>query len=165
MGEMAEYLLNGDDDMITGEYIGPGDGFPRTFTKTKWSGRYIDKSVARILEDERLPGATSRVIQDGYQIIFKGNKFTFFPKHCKMSWKGRWYVHNKGQEVEKMLELTGYYKKHAVEPVIAPVAINNGTQQCIDHILKKVATIEKVKGNNAVATILKTVAVELQQYL
>lgn len=30
MGEIAEYLINGDDDCITGEYLGPGGGFPRT---------------------------------------------------------------------------------------------------------------------------------------
>jgi len=29
MGEMAEYLLNGDDCSSCGEYIGEGDGFPR----------------------------------------------------------------------------------------------------------------------------------------
>jgi hypothetical protein len=30
MGEMAEYLLNGDDCQVCGEYIGEGDGIPRT---------------------------------------------------------------------------------------------------------------------------------------
>lgn len=30
MGEQAEYILNGDDCQVCGEYIGPGDGFPRT---------------------------------------------------------------------------------------------------------------------------------------
>lgn len=30
MGEIAEMLLNGDLDSDTGEYIGPGNGHPRT---------------------------------------------------------------------------------------------------------------------------------------
>jgi hypothetical protein len=32
MGEIAEGLINGDFDYITGEYIGRGMGFPRTAT-------------------------------------------------------------------------------------------------------------------------------------
>lgn len=30
MGEMAEYLLAGDDCQICGEYLGDGPGYPRT---------------------------------------------------------------------------------------------------------------------------------------
>lgn len=30
MGEYADYILNGDDCQECGEYIGPGDGFPRS---------------------------------------------------------------------------------------------------------------------------------------
>ena len=30
MGEMAEYMLNGDDCQYCGEYIGQGDGYPRS---------------------------------------------------------------------------------------------------------------------------------------
>jgi hypothetical protein len=30
MGEMAEYMLNGDDCQYCGEYIGDGDGYPRS---------------------------------------------------------------------------------------------------------------------------------------
>lgn len=30
MGEMAEYILNGDDCQECGAYIGSGDGFPRS---------------------------------------------------------------------------------------------------------------------------------------
>jgi len=33
MGEHAEALINGDDDYITGEYLGEGSGFPRTNTR------------------------------------------------------------------------------------------------------------------------------------
>lgn len=31
MGEIADGLINGDFDSETGEYIGEGDGYPRTF--------------------------------------------------------------------------------------------------------------------------------------
>jgi hypothetical protein len=30
MGEYADYILNGDDCQYCGEYLGEGDGFPRT---------------------------------------------------------------------------------------------------------------------------------------
>lgn len=30
MGEMADYMLNGDDCQECGEYIGEGDGYPRS---------------------------------------------------------------------------------------------------------------------------------------
>jgi hypothetical protein len=30
MGEYADYILNGDDCQECGQYIGEGDGFPRT---------------------------------------------------------------------------------------------------------------------------------------
>lgn len=33
MGEIADAILNGDFDCVTGEYIGNGQGFPRTFEK------------------------------------------------------------------------------------------------------------------------------------
>lgn len=31
MGEIAEMMLNGDLDCETGEWLGQGDGYPRTF--------------------------------------------------------------------------------------------------------------------------------------
>jgi hypothetical protein len=30
MGEMADYMINGDDCQVCGEYMGEGDGYPRT---------------------------------------------------------------------------------------------------------------------------------------
>ena len=35
MGEMADYILNGDDCQECGCYIGPGEGFPRTCNDCK----------------------------------------------------------------------------------------------------------------------------------
>lgn len=33
MGDIADAILNGDFDSVTGEWIGEGDGFPRTYTQ------------------------------------------------------------------------------------------------------------------------------------
>lgn len=30
MAEYADYILNGDDCQVCGQYIGQGDGYPRT---------------------------------------------------------------------------------------------------------------------------------------
>lgn len=32
MGDIADSIINGDVDSVTGEYLGEGDGFPRTTT-------------------------------------------------------------------------------------------------------------------------------------
>lgn len=45
---------------------------------------------------------------------------------------------------------------------IAPV---NTTQFCIDHIKRKIETIERIKPNNGVIMILKQLTLELEQYL
>lgn len=162
MGDAADLILNGDIDEVTGEYIGPGDGFPRTLTRTSnGMARYLEKTALRVVKDPRLSGAANKFIQDGFQIKYLGYKFTFFPKNCKLTWRGNWYIHNKGQEVEKILELTGFYSK----PVPAAPSANN-VQKCIDHILNKAEKIGSQKGaDHATATILKSIAVELEQYL
>jgi hypothetical protein len=33
MGDMADAIINGDFDEVTGEYLGNGQGFPRTLAK------------------------------------------------------------------------------------------------------------------------------------
>lgn len=38
MGEIADGILNGDFDEETGEYIGPGDGYPRSLAREKREG-------------------------------------------------------------------------------------------------------------------------------
>jgi len=45
MGEIADLMLNGDMDCMTGEYLGGGDGYPRTLegtTNTKVEKKYCD---------------------------------------------------------------------------------------------------------------------------
>ena len=49
MGEYAEMILNGDVDMYTGEYLGEGNGYPRTssyqrrFKKYKYSVKELQE--------------------------------------------------------------------------------------------------------------------------
>lgn len=42
---------------------------------------------------------------------------------------------------------------------------DNGVQNCIDHTLKKIQSIEKINPNHGVLTVLKTLMSEFQQYL
>ena len=46
MGEIADSLINGEFDCVTGEYIGEPCGFPRTFEKDHDS--YIGKRYTKI---------------------------------------------------------------------------------------------------------------------
>lgn len=41
MGEISEAIINGDLDQETGEYIGPGQGFPRSISDRKRGARFI----------------------------------------------------------------------------------------------------------------------------
>ncbi len=50
MGEIADDMINGDFDFFTGEYIGRGNGFPRTKNKT-------------------LPWESSKVRSDNWKIV------------------------------------------------------------------------------------------------
>jgi len=43
MGDIADGLINGDFDFYTGEYLGEGDGFPRTTRRGKPVPVYSDK--------------------------------------------------------------------------------------------------------------------------
>lgn len=54
-------------------------------------------------------------------------------------------------------------KKQLISPIIEPQI--NTTQLCIDHIKKKIETIDRVKANNAVTMMLKTICLELEQFL
>jgi len=45
MGDIAEGLLNGDFDEITGEYLGPGQGFPRSLHYNNGPREYDSSSA------------------------------------------------------------------------------------------------------------------------
>lgn len=40
MGDMADAIINGDFDAVTGEWLGEGDGFPRTTVRGAAAGYY-----------------------------------------------------------------------------------------------------------------------------
>lgn len=114
------------------------------------------------------PNLVVKDLAGGCNVYLSGNMvLTFWFK--KRKWKS-----NKEKEwrrfadTEDALHLIGklgnlQLKKRPVSFEIAePV---NTTQLCIDHINKKIGVIENVKGNNAVLMILKTLTVELEQYL
>lgn len=52
---MAEAILNGDIDEQTGEWIGNGQGFPRTLTK-KWHSKGLITTGKYLTENPKLNG-------------------------------------------------------------------------------------------------------------
>jgi hypothetical protein len=180
MGQQAEDIINGDVDEITGEWLGNGQGYPRSyFDAKKYTGEgSVKMSMKRVTEYfkdyqvQQLQGGGLNIKLPGNGTVtvwWRKGKWT----HSKNA--NKWfYFRNAPKEhaneliaqVEGLMGITNSGQQIAA-PVasITAVAPVNTTQQCIDHLLKKVATIEKVKGHNAVAMILKTVAKELEQYL
>jgi hypothetical protein len=62
MGEMADAILNGDFDEETGEYIGPGQGFPRSLA------RETRQKKARDIRPEYLASIQKILVNNGYTI-------------------------------------------------------------------------------------------------
>lgn len=57
MGDIADGILNGDFDMYTGEYLGPGGGFPRTAQRRRQSVRERNNiKVRRFLKSQKILG-------------------------------------------------------------------------------------------------------------
>lgn len=54
MGEIAEGLLDGEFDYITGEYLGEGVGFPRTLHDTKYVRRKKKNPISHYTHDTRV---------------------------------------------------------------------------------------------------------------
>ncbi len=79
MGEIADGLINGDFDFHTGEYLGRGGGFPRTFNKSlpheQQSRKSSDLSWLKVTSYINSQGLKShlhpKVVQD-YGIEYKG---------------------------------------------------------------------------------------------
>lgn len=76
---------------------------------------------------------------------------------------GKWYYFT---EMEDLVEAIKSFEPKLKAPVITEEKTDLGVQACIDHVNKKAELIGKHKGaDNAMATLLKTVAQELYQYL
>lgn len=54
MGDIADSMIDGEFDYITGEYIGPGVGYPRTYSGT-YSKRVkaIRKELALLIKEKQ----------------------------------------------------------------------------------------------------------------
>ncbi len=68
MGEMAEYILNGDDCQVCGEYIGEGDGYPRSCSSC-------------VKEDEEEPAKDLK--NTGQKMGKKMRRALQYPKDCQ----------------------------------------------------------------------------------
>lgn len=160
MGDIAEGILNGDFDEVTGEYIGEGDGYPRTFTRRVKKDKKVYDPPAGIVE--AFNNCTFRNIQDGWQVKHEGKTITFYPGPLKYNFRGNWGIYTKKTIGVLIISLFGFNTVKAPEQ---PAVVNN-VQKAIDHILAKAAKIGTAKGaDNATATMLKTVAAELEQFL
>lgn len=166
MGEIAEGLLDGTFDSITGEYIGEGCGYPRTmykhFSKKQGKGKY-DSLI------KEFPNLKIKDLGQGVNIYFEDIRIgvlTVWFRHQKycFSTQNIWRYYTDYPELLAII-----YEK--LNPSSKAVSINQYTQisdavqKCIDHINKKAELIGTHKGaDHATATMLKNIAYELEQY-
>jgi len=52
MGDIADSLIDGEFDYITGEYIGPGVGYPRTYSESSKKVKAIRKELAILIKEK-----------------------------------------------------------------------------------------------------------------
>jgi len=52
MGDVADAMIDGEFDYITGEYIGPGVGYPRTYSDSK-KVKAIRKELALLIKEKQ----------------------------------------------------------------------------------------------------------------
>jgi hypothetical protein len=88
MGEIADGLINGDFDYITGEYLGEGYGIPRTYEETRreqnkiyWNSLSKEEKEVRNLYT-RLRGRQRAVVRmrEIGKFIHKECNITLLPK-------------------------------------------------------------------------------------
>lgn len=74
MGEIAEGLINGDFDFYTGEYLGRGNGFPRSQHMTRKSDDLSWKKVTGFMNNSGIkPHLHPQVLKD-YGCNYSGKK-------------------------------------------------------------------------------------------
>lgn len=177
MGEHAEDILNGDVDQYSGEWIGNGQGYPRSFLDTKkytceGSVKGSIKKVQEYFKDYQ----TQVLSGTGMNIKLPGNgTVTVWWTKAKWMYSKRphqwFYFKNAPKEhpYELIAQIEGLMGIRTVAPIIvAPVSsitATNGVQTCIDHIEKKLGLIEKTKPNAVAQLVLTNLLSELQQYL
>jgi hypothetical protein len=99
MGDIADGILNGDFDSVTGEWLGEGDGYPRThYNDVKKSEDLSWKQVTLFLNKEKIKQHLHPVVLKDYGCKYSGksplrnacfevlidfNKFKIFVKQWK----------------------------------------------------------------------------------
>ena len=73
MGEIAEGLINGDFDEETGEWIGPGDGYPRSLQREAREKREAKEKALKNIMMPTLSAVQKKLIEAGYTITVMKN--------------------------------------------------------------------------------------------
>ena len=104
-----------------------------------------------------------------------GHGVNIYLSDCVISayWKKGKYGDNKTSQwnyfndVDELIEIIKLAcEKPISKAIVTEVKTDGGVQSCIDHINKKAEYAKSIKGaDNAVVTMLFTVAKELEQYL
>lgn len=104
MGEIAEGLINGDFDSITGEYIGEGFGYPRTRQKQNFVPSN-KKKVLKILFSDFPKGNPHNVsrIQMDLMIEEIAHELFKLPQNVKETTVHKWII-NKPTEALSFLK-------------------------------------------------------------
>lgn len=97
MGDIADGILNGDFDQYTGEYLGEGDGYPRTSkdiqTQKSRKNKSIRKAGQKIVFHTKLlnAGIPCRVLNDGSHLQINKH-LNIYPT------TGKWYNSETGDK-------------------------------------------------------------------
>lgn len=118
--------------------------------------KYPNLKTKQLGSDENTFGINLYIEKGVITIYFKKKIFN----HNKNS---KWLCYKDFNELFEEIDKILLPKKEVVIQTIENE--NNGTLVCIEHIKKKIETIEQIKGNNAVSMMLKTICLELEQYL
>lgn len=155
--------------------------------------KYKNELHRALIETFGKENVTYVEIQNGWQALFRGVTFTFYTgkkKKVNISRRNTWHFYIPSSEIEFIQAYLitigmGYFQDDEPEIVYDidySMAIDasltytthtvnreftkTGTQPCIDHLLRKAETIGRLAGaDHKSATLLRTVADELKQYL
>lgn len=82
MGDIADGLVDGTFDSVTGEYLGKGPGYPRTFEKGKVRPYITSKKVGKMTNCKKLNGIMK--FFNGYGYFRKEKEaYEFIKTYCK----------------------------------------------------------------------------------
>lgn len=83
MGEIADMIINGDFDQYTGEYIGPGDGYPRSLEDNRdYSRKNKVNGIEKFLHKFLTATKARKVIKEYCVEILDRDKNESHTKKC-----------------------------------------------------------------------------------